>query len=145
MEKLVESLERAFQSLVASAAYVFESNEVSEGAKSTSTDAALETFKQQWELFKVSCDQAEEFIESVRQRIGSECLVDEATGSLAHTNVGIPPISAVRLEAMSKAVRWLVIQLQRGPNASNSNSLSSNPLPAPASAFDARFGDDAAH
>ncbi|GLJ37678.1 hypothetical protein SUGI_0765500 [Cryptomeria japonica] len=145
MEKLVESLEKAYQSLVASAAYVFESNELAKGAKSASTDAALETFKQHWELFKVSCDQAEEFIESVRQRIGSECLVDEATGTLAHTNVGIPPISAVRLEAMSKAVRLLVIELQHGSASPNSNSFSSHTLPPPASAFDARFGDDSGH
>jgi hypothetical protein len=66
---------------------------------------------------------AEELVESIRQRIGSECLVDEATGSSSSPSApasaalaapGIKPISAVRLEQMSKAVRWLVIELQHG-------------------------------
>ncbi|KAL5991159.1 hypothetical protein ACLOJK_012065 [Asimina triloba] len=33
--------------------------------KTASTDSALEMFKQQWELFRVACDHAEEFFESV--------------------------------------------------------------------------------
>ncbi|KAK1563573.1 hypothetical protein Q3G72_029418 [Acer saccharum] len=73
--------------------------------KTTATDTALENFKQKWELFRVACDQAEEFVESVKQRIGSECLVDEATGSVAGKSgaatTALPPISAVRLEQMS--------------------------------------------
>jgi hypothetical protein len=67
--------------------------------------------------FRVACDHAEELIESIRQHIGSECLIDEATGSASAGSVatpGIKPISAVRLEQMSKAVRWLVIELQHG-------------------------------
>ncbi|TXG64496.1 hypothetical protein EZV62_011490 [Acer yangbiense] len=63
---------------------------------------ALENFKQRWGLFRVACDQAEEFVESVKQRIGSECLVDEATGSVAvksgAATTALPPISAVRLQ-----------------------------------------------
>ncbi|KAF7832518.1 nucleolar protein 10 [Senna tora] len=31
---------------------------------------------------RVACDQAEDFLESMKQRIGLECLVDEATGPL---------------------------------------------------------------
>jgi hypothetical protein len=65
--------------------------------------------------FRVSCDHAEGLIESIRQHIGSKCLVDEATGSASARSVaapGIKPISVVRLEQMSKAIRWLVIELQ---------------------------------
>ncbi|KAK9112996.1 hypothetical protein Scep_020515 [Stephania cephalantha] len=102
----------------------------------------LENFKLRWELFKVACDQAEEFVESVKQHIGSECLVDEATGSVAGrpgqtATTGLPPISAVRLEQMSKAVRWLVIELQQGSGAAGSASHAHPSVP-----FDARFHED---
>jgi hypothetical protein len=62
--------------------------------------------------------------ESLRQRIGSECLVDEATGPITarsakpgeegSNRTAIPALSALRLEQMSKAVRWLVMELQHG-------------------------------
>lgn len=144
MDNMVESLNSAYQEFVASAASVLEAKETSGGQKTAVTDAALENFKQRWELFRVACDQAEEFVESVKQRIGSECLVDEATGSVTGkpgqmaAASGLPPISAVRLEQMSKAVRWLVIELQHGSGASGSaHSHSSAP-------FDARFPEDSA-
>ncbi|KAJ1427443.1 mediator of RNA polymerase II transcription subunit 32 [Sesbania bispinosa] len=135
----------AYQDFVAAAANVLEAKENAGALKTTATDTALENFKQKWELFRVACDQAEEFVESVKQRIGSECLVDEATGHVAGkpgqaTTTGLPPISAVRLEQMSKAVRWLVIELQHGSGAGSANSALSHPS-AP---FDARFSEDAA-
>nr|POE96641.1 mediator of rna polymerase ii transcription subunit 32 [Quercus suber] len=104
MDNIVESLNNAYQDFVAAAANVLEAKEIAGAQKTTATDAALENFKQKWELFRVACDQAEEFVESVKQRIGSECLVDEATGSPAGKSgqsTGLPPISAVRLEQMS--------------------------------------------
>ncbi|KAI4384349.1 hypothetical protein MLD38_002518 [Melastoma candidum] len=141
MDNLVDSLMTAYQDFVSAAASVLEAREISGAQKIAATDAALENFKQRWELFRVACDQAEEFVESVKQRIGSECLVDEATGSAVGktgqtASTGLPPISAVRLEQMSKAVRGLVIELQNGSGAGSQ----SHP-PAP---FDARFSDDAA-
>ncbi|XP_048336673.1 mediator of RNA polymerase II transcription subunit 32 isoform X2 [Ziziphus jujuba] len=128
MDSIVDSLNSAYQEYVASAANVLEAKEASGGQKTVATDAALENFKQKWELFRVACDQAEEFVESVKQRIGSECLVDEATGSMAgkpgqNSSAGLPPISAVRLEQMSKAVRWLVIELQHGSGTSGNHCL----------------------
>lgn len=126
MDATVDELSAAYKEFVAAAVVVMEARELSGGQKTASTDAALEAFKQRWELFRVACDHAEELVESIRQRIGSECLVDEATGSsssssapaasaaLAAVAPGIKPISAVRLEQMSKAVRWLVIELQHG-------------------------------
>ncbi|XP_077250123.1 mediator of RNA polymerase II transcription subunit-like protein [Tasmannia lanceolata] len=140
MESTVDALNNAYQEFMAAAAGVLEAKELSGGQKTAATDAALENFKQRWELFRVSCDEAEEFVESVKQRIGSECLVDEATGARpgqATTAGGLPPISAVRLEQMSKAVRWLVIELQHGSGTANaSHSHTSVP-------FDARFSEDA--
>ncbi|KAL8143547.1 hypothetical protein V2J09_016579 [Rumex salicifolius] len=133
MDSIVESLEKAYQEFVIAMTGALESKELSGAQKTPATDAALENFKQKWEFFKVACDQAEEFVESVKQRIGSECLVDEATGSTSSRQGGnnLMPISAVRLEQMSKAVRWLVIELQNG------SAGSSHP-----SGFDARFPDD---
>ncbi|XP_047086783.1 mediator of RNA polymerase II transcription subunit 32 [Lolium rigidum] len=123
MDSTVDELSAAYKEFVAAAVAVMEARELSGGQKTASTDAALESFKQRWELFRVACDHAEELVESIRQRIGSECLVDEATGSSSSPSApasaalaapGIKPISAVRLEQMSKAVRWLVIELQHG-------------------------------
>ncbi|KAK4284697.1 hypothetical protein QN277_001491 [Acacia crassicarpa] len=142
MDNLVDSLNSAYQDFVAAGANLLE---VKENSGGVATDSALENFKQKWELFRVACDQAEEFVESVKQRIGSECLVDEATGSVAGKSgqvatTGLPPISAVRLEQMSKAVRWLVIELQHGSGSAAANSAHSHPS-AP---FDARFTEDPA-
>lgn len=121
MEATVDNLSAAYDDFLAAAAAVVEARAQSGWEKATpATDAALEAFKQRWELFRVACDHAEELVESIRQRIGSECLVDEATGSASAGSVaapGIKPISAVRLEQMSKAVRWLVIELQHGASA----------------------------
>lgn len=146
MESIADSLSNSYQDFVAAAAGVLEAKEQSNGQKTSATDAALESFKQCWELFKVSCDQAEELVESLKQRIGSECLVDEATGAAPTTtgsgsgsrpeDSGIPPISAVRLEQMSKAVRWLVIELQHGSGAAAAAAAAApNPQPA-ATPFD---------
>ncbi|KAK1380367.1 Mediator of RNA polymerase II transcription subunit 32 [Heracleum sosnowskyi] len=107
-DSIVDALNTAYLEYVAAAAAALEAKELSGGQNTAATDAALENFKQRWELFRVACDRAEEFIESVKQRIGSECLVDEATGSATakpgqSAAPGLPPISAVRLEQMSKA------------------------------------------
>ncbi|KAJ3673621.1 hypothetical protein LUZ60_005613 [Juncus effusus] len=153
MESTVESLNAAYQEFITAAAVVLESRlSPSAGEETPATGPALEAFKQRWELFRVACDQAEELVESVRQRIGSECLVDEATGGCAGTGTqGIPPISAVRLEQMSKAVRWLVIELQHGSGgagpaaaqggAAQAGGVHHGPVPPQ---FDSRFSEDAA-
>ncbi|KAE8707592.1 Mediator of RNA polymerase II transcription subunit 32 [Hibiscus syriacus] len=95
MDNIVDSLNSAYQEFVAAAANVLETKESSAAQKTAATDAALENLKQKWELFRVACDQAEEFVESIKQRIGSECLVDEATGSMAgksgQPSTGLPP------------------------------------------------------
>ncbi|KAK7283488.1 hypothetical protein RIF29_13039 [Crotalaria pallida] len=142
MEGLADSLNSAYQDFVAAATAVLQAKENAGAHKTPATDAALENFKQKWELFKIKCDQAEEFVESMKQRIGSECLVDEAAGHVAGqaATTSLPPISAVRLEQMSKAVRWLVMELQQGSGTGASNSALSHPS-AP---FDARFSEDAA-
>ncbi|KQJ96441.1 mediator of RNA polymerase II transcription subunit 32 [Brachypodium distachyon] len=121
MDSTVDELSASYKEFVTAALAVMEAREQSGGQKTAATDLALESFKQRWELFRVACDHAEELVESIRQRIGSECLVDEATGSSSSAPAsaalaapGIKPISAVRLEQMSKAVRWLVIELQHG-------------------------------
>lgn len=148
MEQLVQSLQNAYNVLLSSAASVLETKEGSNGQRTPRYDSALESFLQNYQLFQVACDQAQEFIESIRQRIGSECLVDEATGSLAARTgndgkPGLPPLSAVRLEQMSKAVRWLVIELQHGSSASGV-SPSQMPSCTTTPASEARPNEDAA-
>ncbi|MBA0856283.1 hypothetical protein Goshw_026017 [Gossypium schwendimanii] len=133
MDNIVDSLNKAYQEFVAAAANVLETKGSSAAQKTESTDTALESFKQKWETFGLACDQAEEFVESIKQRIGSECLVDEATGNSSERSTGLPPISAVRLEQMSKAVRWLVIELQNGSGTAAAH---------PSTPFDGRFSED---
>ncbi|CAH2038219.1 unnamed protein product, partial [Thlaspi arvense] len=146
MDNIVDSLNKAYEKFVLASANVLEAKESAGGQKASLTDAALENFKEKWELFRVACDQAEEFVESVKQRIGSECLVDEATGLTAATGqataaagaaTSLPPISAVRLEQMSRAVRWLVLELQRGSGGVAAGSVHSS-----STGFDARFSED---
>ncbi|OIW14760.1 hypothetical protein TanjilG_05381 [Lupinus angustifolius] len=145
MEGVADSLNNAYQDFVSAAANVLQTKQNAGAQKTTATDAALENFKQKWESFKIVCDQAEEFVESMKQRIGSECLVDEASGHAAGkpgqaTTTDLPPISAVRLEQMSKSVRWLVMELQHGSGTGAANSAPSHP----SAAFDTRFSEDAA-
>lgn len=143
MDNIVDSLNKAYEKFVLASASVLESKESAGGQKASLADAALENFKEKWELFRVACDQAEEFVESVKQRIGSECLVDEATGLTSASGAeatgaatSLPPISAVRLEQMSRAVRWLVLELQRGSGVAPGSLHSSS------TGFDSRFSED---
>lgn len=133
MDNIVDSLNKAYQEFVAAVANVLETKGSSAAQKTEPADTALESFKQKWETFGLACHQAEEFVESIKQRIGSECLVDEATGKSSEPATGIPPISAVRLEQMSKAVRWLVIELQNGSGTASVH---------PSTPFDGRFSED---
>ncbi|KAK4774887.1 hypothetical protein SAY86_009822 [Trapa natans] len=143
MDSLVDNLNNAYQEFILAAANVLEAKELPDAQRASTTDSALENFKHKWELFRVACDQAEEFVESVKQRIGSECLVDEATGLSGKpgqgTSTGLPPISAVRLEQMSKAVRFLVIELQNGAGGPGAGGFQAHSSSAP---FDARFSED---
>ncbi|XP_010553433.1 PREDICTED: mediator of RNA polymerase II transcription subunit 32 [Tarenaya hassleriana] len=145
MDNIVDSLSNAYEKFVLASANVLEAKEIAGGQKATATDAALENFKENWELFRIACDQAEEFVESVKQRIGSECLVDEATGFMGSSGnsgqssaatTSLQPISAVRLEQMSKAVRWLVLELQHGSGGSGHSHSSTG--------FDTKFSEDSA-
>lgn len=58
---------------------MLEAKESADSHRTARTDAALEQFYSTFQLFQATCDQAQEFVDSVRQRIGSECIVDEAT------------------------------------------------------------------
>lgn len=60
--------------------------------------------------------------------------MDEATGSVTGKRgqpvAGFPPISGVRLKQMSKAVRWLVIELEQGSGNSGGSSHPNTLLPS---------------
>ncbi|CAN0840619.1 Mediator of RNA polymerase II transcription subunit 32 [Linum grandiflorum] len=115
---MAELLIKAYNEFITAAADVIETKELDSAQKTVSTDALLEKFKQKWELFRVACDQAEEIVESAKQRVESECLVDEATGTgTATVTPSLAPMNAVRLEQMSKAVRRMMIELQHGSGA----------------------------
>ncbi|XP_002976322.2 mediator of RNA polymerase II transcription subunit 32 [Selaginella moellendorffii] len=126
MDPILQALQDSYHRLLAACAAALEAKEVAAGERSERTDKALNSFLESHQLFHGACDRAQEFVESVRQRIGSECLVDEATGPVSGRVVAgdaakaggggaaVAPLSAVRLEQLSKAVRWQVIDLQQG-------------------------------
>ncbi|XP_024386714.1 mediator of RNA polymerase II transcription subunit 32 [Physcomitrium patens] len=143
MDHLVQNLQNAYQALISAASDVLDAKGTADLARTAKTDAALEQFYNNLQLFHAACDQTQEFVEYLQLRIGSECLVDEATGSVtakvgkpgqdaADNRVAIPSLSALRLEQMSKAVRWLVIELQQGATAGDNSA-----------AMDIRTEDDA--
>lgn len=72
MEKLVDSINNAYEEFVTAASNVLEAKEVSGGQKTVATNAALEIVEQKWESFRVACDQAEEFVESAKKMIECE-------------------------------------------------------------------------
>jgi len=78
MDSVVDSLKNAYQDFVDAAAAVLEASDISGAPDTTATDTALKSFKQKLELFKVACDQAEEYVQSVKQRVESESLVVDA-------------------------------------------------------------------
>ncbi|CAA7023377.1 unnamed protein product [Microthlaspi erraticum] len=88
MDNIVDTMNKAYENFVLASASVLESKESAGGKKCSLTDAALENFREKWELFRVACDQAEVFVDSVKQRIGTECLVDESTGFTTPGNSG---------------------------------------------------------
>ncbi|KAK8626979.1 hypothetical protein V6N13_134608 [Hibiscus sabdariffa] len=69
MDKVVDCLENAYQEFVTAAAAVLESKSASDCERTAATDSATENFKKKWEAFKVACDQAEELVDSAKQRI----------------------------------------------------------------------------
>ncbi|BBN16870.1 hypothetical protein MPTK1_7g09990 [Marchantia polymorpha subsp. ruderalis] len=144
MDLSASRLQRAYHALLKAVSDVLEAKESADSHRTARTDAALEHFYSTFQLFQATCDQAQEFVDSVRQRIGSECIVDEATGPISQKLIklseeganrsAIPPLSATRLEQMSKAVRLLVLELQPG---------SSTAIPQPS--IDSRPADDMSH
>ncbi|KAE8672796.1 Mediator of RNA polymerase II transcription subunit 32 [Hibiscus syriacus] len=68
MDKVVDCLENAYQEFVTAATTVLESKAASDDDQAAA-DAALESFKKKWEAFKAACDQADELVDSAKQRI----------------------------------------------------------------------------
>ncbi|BFG30805.1 hypothetical protein CerSpe_170790 [Prunus speciosa] len=148
MDNIVDSLENAYQEFVVAATDVLEAKETFGSQNTPVTKAALEAFKHKWELFRVACDKAEDFVESMKQKIGSKLLMDEASGPMTRKfgqtgPTGLPPINGVRLQHMFKSVRRLLTELQHGSvaaegygtPASSTHSHQSTP-------FDGRFSED---
>ncbi|KAG6709550.1 hypothetical protein I3842_06G137800 [Carya illinoinensis] len=69
MEKLVDSINNAYEEFVTAASNVLEAEKISGGQKTVATNAALEIVEQKWESFRVACDHAEEFVECAKKTI----------------------------------------------------------------------------
>ncbi|EOX98584.1 Uncharacterized protein TCM_007303 [Theobroma cacao] len=71
MDKVVDSLNNAYQEFVSAAGDVLETTASCNGETTAAADAALENFKKKWETFRAACDQADEFVDSFKQSITS--------------------------------------------------------------------------
>ncbi|PQQ07111.1 mediator of RNA polymerase II transcription subunit 32 [Prunus yedoensis var. nudiflora] len=148
MDNIVDSLENAYQEFVIAATDVLEAKETFGAQNTPVTEVALEAFKHKWELFRVACDQAEDFVESMKQRIGSELLMDEASGPVTRKfgqtgPTSLPTINGVRLQHMFKSVRRLLTELQHGSVAAEGyGTPASSTHSHPSTPFDGRFSED---
>ncbi|OMO73747.1 hypothetical protein CCACVL1_17153 [Corchorus capsularis] len=69
MDNVVDCLSNAYQDFFTAATNVAEAKASSNGDRSGATDAALENFKKKWDAFKLACDQANEFVDTLKQSI----------------------------------------------------------------------------
>lgn len=69
MDKVADILENAYLEFVISTADVVETKASTNGETTPATDAALENLKKKLEAFNVACDQADEFVDFVRESI----------------------------------------------------------------------------
>ncbi|GKC60801.1 mediator of RNA polymerase II transcription subunit 32 [Tanacetum coccineum] len=64
MDNIIDAMNYAYQKIVGAAANTLDAKETSGGQVTGATDAVVENLKQRWEFFRVTCDQAHEFVES---------------------------------------------------------------------------------
>ncbi|XP_009420944.2 mediator of RNA polymerase II transcription subunit 32-like [Musa acuminata AAA Group] len=124
MESTIDEMSNAYEDFVAAAADVAREREASGGRRTAAIDVALENFRHRWELFRASCDQAEEVIDMARRRITTEYVADAASAAARPAEAGLPPVSVLRLEQALHAVNSLAADLRRG---SGGGAVSSPP------------------
>nr|GEU39894.1 mediator of RNA polymerase II transcription subunit 32 [Tanacetum cinerariifolium] len=66
----IDAMNNAYKKIVRAVANTLDAKETSGGQVTGAIDAVVENLKQRWELFRVTCDQAHEFVESVKFRTG---------------------------------------------------------------------------
>ncbi|CAI9769898.1 unnamed protein product [Fraxinus pennsylvanica] len=79
MDKIVDSMENAYEEFVNATSSFLEATQTSGGQKGEVGDVAIQNFNQRYELFKAACDQAEEFVAYMKQSITNKCVVNETT------------------------------------------------------------------
>ncbi|KAG1361169.1 Mediator of RNA polymerase II transcription subunit 32 [Cocos nucifera] len=117
MESTVDAMSNAYDDFVAAAAGFIEAKEAAGGRRTAATEVALENFKNRWEVFKVTCDRAEEIVEEARRRIAPEYVVDVAGGmapTAAVEAARVPPFSVPQLEQALHVVHSMAADLRQG-------------------------------
>ncbi|XP_064986819.1 mediator of RNA polymerase II transcription subunit 32-like [Musa acuminata AAA Group] len=128
MESTIKAMSSAYEDFAAAAASVVREREASGGRRTAATDVALENFRQRWELFRASCDRAEEVMDMARRRITTESVVDAAASAAERpAEAGLTPVSVPRLEQALHAVNSLAADLRRGPGGAAVSSPPSSP------------------
>uniref|UniRef100_A0A3Q7I8C2 Uncharacterized protein n=1 Tax=Solanum lycopersicum TaxID=4081 RepID=A0A3Q7I8C2_SOLLC len=70
MDVVVDTLEKKYNELLTSLAIVLET--YNGGEKSEGVDSHLENFQKSFSSFQASCDEAQEFVESLKKSVGCE-------------------------------------------------------------------------
>ncbi|KAF3664053.1 putative nogo-B receptor-like [Capsicum annuum] len=71
MDAIVDSMEKAYQEFVTAAAIVLETSEANGGKQVDGVDPSLGSFVRHLQLFKGTCDEAQEFVEYLKNSL--EC------------------------------------------------------------------------
>lgn len=116
----------AYDDFVAAATGFIEAHEATGGRRTESTEVALKNFKHRWEVFKVTCDRAEEIVEEARRRIAPEYVVEVAGGMAPAAAVEaarrVPPFSVPQLEHALDVAHLMVADLLQGSGGGASPS-----------------------
>nr|GMD65431.1 Mediator of RNA polymerase II transcription subunit 32 [Ipomoea batatas] len=83
---VVDPIKNAYDDLVNAATAVLEAKQSCKGQNTAApeVDAALEKFRERWDVFQCVCDGAQELVECVRSSMGSNAsLIDESGQNVA--------------------------------------------------------------
>ncbi|KAJ8465991.1 hypothetical protein OPV22_028543 [Ensete ventricosum] len=133
MERNIDEMCNGFDEVLAAAGEVMQAREASFGLRTTATEAALKKFRQRCEVFKLSCDRAEDVVDSARRSLMAERVMDEASGMAPGQpeTAGLPLLNVPRFERALQKVNSVAEDLRHGSAATAASSSSRSPPATP--------------
>ncbi|KAG5587906.1 hypothetical protein H5410_048340 [Solanum commersonii] len=72
MDAVVDTLDKKYDELLTALAIVLETRETNGGEKPEGVDPSLESFQKSLLSFQASCEEAQEFVETLKHSVGCE-------------------------------------------------------------------------